>query len=168
MQNSHRFLVAIVLLSLAALPLLVGEANRLTIRQYGVPGQAVTVEPASSISASTVTATATVTSTVTSSLIIPTKLSLALSSNSVRVSQRVTITLTLVGQSQGQNATLPNQQVSISSTWGSTVNCVTQNDGACRLEINAPSAAGTYTITAKYSGSIFFATSTATVSLKVQ
>lgn len=166
MRNSQRFLVAI-LFSVGALSLLL-LSNQVTRPQAAGVGQAfppsLAVDPALHQAASTVTASV----TVTGPLVIPTRLSLALSSNPIRQGQRLTISINLFGQNQGQNASVSNQQVSITSSWGSSVNCITQNDGTCHLEINAPSSAGNYLITAKYSGNIFFASSTATASLKVQ
>ena len=167
MRNSHRILVAI-LFSFGALSLL--SLSNQTSREVPMVGQAIptyfTGDFAGRPYASTVTAT--ITSTVTNSPVIPTRLSLVLSSNQVRQSQKFTITLTLVGYNQAQNASVPNQQISITASWGSTVNCISQNDGTCRLDINAPSTVGNYPITAKYSGNIFFASSTATINLKVQ
>ena len=167
MRNSQRFLVAL-LFSLGALSLLV-LSNQFS-RQPPDIGQAIppylTGEFAGHPAASTITTT--VTSTVTNSPTISTRLSMALSSNSVKQSQRITITISLQGLSQGQNASVPQQQITITSSWGSTVNCATQSDGSCHLDINAPSAVGNYQITAKYSGNIFFASSTATSNLKVQ
>ena len=167
MRNSQRFLVAL-LFSLGAFSLLV--LSNQASRQVPEVGQAIppyfTGDFAGHPAASTITAT--VTSTITNSPVIPTRLSLSLSTNPVRQSQRFTLLINLLGHNQGQNATVPQQQVSITASWGSTVNCVTQSDGTCRLDINAPSAVGSYLITAKYLGNIFFASSTATINLKVQ
>jgi hypothetical protein len=167
MRNSQRFLVAI-LFTLGAFSLLL-LSNQMN-HQAPLTGQAFPSHPTGdfAVQPTASTVTATVTSTITNSQAFPTRLSLTLSSNPVRQSQRFTITLNLLGQTQGQNASLPNQLVSITSSWGSTVNCITQNDGTCHLDINAPNSAGNYFITAKYSGNLFFASSTATINLKVQ
>ena len=167
MRNSQRFLVAL-LFSLGAFSLLLLSTQ--VNRQVPEIGQAISPYFADDFAghpaASTITAT--VTSTITNSPIIPTRLTLALSSNPVKQSQRFTIILNLLGRNQAQNATIPEQQISITASWGSTVNCITQNDGTCHLDLNAPSTVGSYLITAKYLGNLFFASSTATINLKVQ
>lgn len=167
MRNSQRFLIAL-LFSLGAFSLLLLSSQ--VSRQVPEIGQAIspysTNDFAGHPAASTITAT--VTSTVTNPPIIPTRLSLSLSSNPVKQSQRFTIILNLLGHNQAQNATVPQQQISITASWGSTVNCITQNDGTCHLDINAPSTVGSYLITAKYLGNLFFASSTATINLTVQ
>jgi len=164
MDNSQRFLVAL-LFTLGAFSLLILSSQ---VNHQMLTGDQVFPQINTNLAAEPAATTVTVTSTLANSQAFPTKLSLAISSNSIRQNQRVTLTLTLIGQNQGQNASLPNQLVAVTSTWGSTVNCVTQNDGTCRLDINAPSSSGNYVITAKYSGNIFFASSTATANLKVQ
>ncbi len=167
MRNSQRFVVAL-LFSLGAFSLLLLS----TQVNHQVPEVGRAISPyfaddfAGRLAASTITAT--VTSTITNSPIIPTRLTLALSSNPVNKGQRFTIILNLLGRNQAQNATIPEQQVSITASWGSTVNCLTQNDGTCHLDLNAPSTVGSYLITAKYLGNLFFASSTATANLKVQ
>jgi len=174
MHSAQRFLVALIFtvgaLSLLILGNMVNPQTSIIPQSAPVAGQAPNTTPPSSgpFAASTVTTTAIVTSTVGNSLVIPTKLGLTLSTASPRQGQTFTLTLSLFGINQGQNASLPNQQISVSATWGSTVTCVTQNDGACHLDIKAPTSSGSYGITAKYSGNIFFASSTATTTLKVQ
>lgn len=167
MHNSQRFLIAL-LFSLGALSLLV--LNNPITHQVPEIGQAIPPYINGNFAGrpAAATVTTTVTSIVSNSQLISTRVSLALSNNPVKQSQKLTITISLLGHNQGQNASMPDQQISISSSWGSTVNCTTQSDGTCRLDINAPSAAGSYLITAKYSGNIFFAASSASINLKVQ
>jgi len=114
------------------------------------------------------TTTATVSSTITSPTLIPTALNLTLSTNPVRRNQTFTLKLTLFGTNQGRNASISNQQVSITPSWGAIVECLTQNDGACQVSLKAPTNTGNYLITVKYAGNVFFATTTATINLRVQ
>jgi hypothetical protein len=114
------------------------------------------------------TTTATVTSTITSATLIPTSLSLTLSTNPAGRNQTFTLKLTLFGTNQGRNASISNQQVSITPSWGAIVECLTQNDGACQVSLKAPTNTGNYLITVKYAGNGFFAATTATINLRVR
>lgn len=153
MRNIRHALV-VILLTLGAFSLL---CNQVGWQASGIP----------SVLTMTTT-TATVTSTITSPLVIPTRLSLTPSANPIRRNQTFTVKLILLGNNQGRNASIPNQQVSVTPSWGAIVECLTQNDGSCQVSLKAPTNAGNYFITAKYAGNIFFVSSTATINLRVQ
>jgi hypothetical protein len=153
MRNIQRPLI-VILLTLGAFSLLCSQVGW---QAAGIPS-ALTMT----------TTTATVTSTITTPLVIQTKLSLIPSANPIRRNQTFTVKLTLLGSNQGRNASIPNQQVSVTPSWGASVECLTQNDGACQVSLKAPTNAGNYLITVKYAGNVFFSPSTATTNLRVQ
>jgi hypothetical protein len=67
------------------------------------------------------------------------------------------VNATLVATGDGLNGVIAGQVLTVSASWGRTVNCTTDGHGVCYLAFSIPPLGGANTLTALYAGTSYFA-----------
>ena len=66
------------------------------------------------------------------------------------------VNATLVATGNGLKGIIAGQALTLSASWGQTVNCTTDHQGVCALTFNVPPLGGANTLTALYAGTDYF------------